>query len=128
MDPIADMLTSIRNALVLQHPMVKVPFSDLKYKIVKILEKNGFVEKAEKKGRKTKRFIEITLKYDNKNSVISGIKRVSSPGQRIYIRSTQMRKIKGGYGTAIISTSRGLMTGKEARKQKLGGEVICEIW
>jgi small subunit ribosomal protein S8 len=129
-DPIADMLNRIRNAQTVSHLTVEVPFSNLKYEIAKILEENGFIEKVEKKGRKTKRTIEIVLKYHDKTPAILGLKRVSKPGQRIYLDSTQIKKVKDGYGMAIISTSKGkgLMTDKEARKQKIGGEVICEVW
>jgi len=128
MDPIADMLTSIRNASVVQHPTVEMPFSNLKYEIAKILEKHGFIEKVEKKGKKAKKTIEITLKYHDKTPAILGLKRISKPGQRIYLNLTKIKKIKKGYGMTIISTSKGLMTDKEVRKQKLGGEVICEAW
>lgn len=128
MDPISNMLTSIRNALAVQHPVVEIPYSNLKYEIAKILEKNGFIEKVEKKGRKIKRTIEITLKYQGDSSVILGLKRISKPGQRIYVDSTKIGKNKKSYGIAIISTSKGVMTDKEAKKQKIGGEVLCEIW
>jgi len=127
-DPITDMLNRIRNAQAVLKETVEVPFSNLKYEIAKILEKNGFIEKVEKKGKKTKKIIEITLKYDNKIPAISGLKRISKPGQTIYLGHRKIKRVKGGYGIAIISTSKGLMTDKEARKQKLGGEVICEIW
>ena len=128
MDPISDMLTSIRNALTVKYPTVSIPFSNLKYGIVKILEKQGFIEKLEKKGKRSKRFIEITLKYTDNLPAISGLKRISKPGQRIYSDWKKIKRVKGGYGIAIISTSKGLMTNKEARKQKLGGEIICEVW
>jgi small subunit ribosomal protein S8 len=128
MDPISDMLTSIKNAQAVHHPTVEVPFSNLKYEIAKILEKEKFIEKVEKKGKKAKKIIEITLKYQDKVPAISGLKRISKPGQRIYQKVKKIKRVKGGYGIAIISTSKGLMTDKEARKQKLGGEVICEIW
>ncbi|MCX6759295.1 MAG: 30S ribosomal protein S8 [Candidatus Nealsonbacteria bacterium] len=128
-DPIADMLNRIKNAQAVSHPTVEVPFSNFKYEIAKILKKHGFIEKVEKKGRKVKRAIVITLKYRDKTPAISGLKRVSKPGQRIYLDSTQIKRVKGGYGMAIISTSKGgLMIDKEARKQRLGGEVLCEIW
>ena len=135
MDPIANMLTSIRNALAVQHETVTVPFSNLKYQIALILEKNNFIKKVEKKGRKTKT-IEITLKYlpakdsTEKSMVpaISGIRKISKPGQRIYLNSIQIKKVKGGYGMAIISTSKGIINDQQARKQKIGGEVICEVW
>jgi len=128
MDPISDMLTSIRNTLAVRQPTVKIPFSKLKYEIAKILEKEKFIEKAEKKGRKTKASIEITLKYTDNLPVISGLKKISKPGQRIYSDWKKIKKVKGGYGIAIISTSKGLMTDREAKKQRVGGEVICEIW
>ncbi len=128
MDPISDMLNRIKNALAVQHQTVKVPYSDLKYEIIKILEENNFIGKSDKKGRKNKRIIEINLKYNDGAPVISGLRKISKPGQRIYHNSIQMKKVKGGYGMAIISTSKGLMTDKEARKQKIGGEVLCEVW
>jgi len=127
-DPISDMLNRIKNAQAVLKTQLDVPFSNLKYEIAKILEKEGFVEKIEKKGKKTKRTIEIILKYEDKKPVISGLKRISKPGQRIYLPSKKIKKIRGGYGILIISTSKGLMTNKEARRQKLGGEIICEIW
>jgi len=127
-DPIADMLNRIKNAQAVDHPTVEMPFSNLRYEIAKILEENGFIEKAEKKGRKTKKTIEIILKYHDKTPAISGIKKISKSGQRIYLGSAQIKKTKEGYGMAIISTSKGLMTGKEARKQKIGGEILLEIW
>jgi small subunit ribosomal protein S8 len=128
MDPISDMLTIIRNALIVRQPTLCVPFSNLKYRISKILEREGFIEKVETKRRKSKRFIEITLKYSNNRPAISGLKKISKPGQRIYAKWQKIKRVKGGYGIAIISTSKGLMTDKEARKQKIGGEIICEIW
>ncbi len=136
-DPISNMLTSIRNAQAVLHQTVEIPFSNLKYELAKILVREGFLERVEKKGRKIKKTLEITLKYitspespGKKIPVISELKRVSRPGQRIYFSSKKIRRVKGGYGIAIISTSkgRGLMTDKEARKQKVGGEIICEIW
>ena len=128
-DPIADMLNRIRNAQAVLKATVDIPFSDLKYGIAKILEKKGFVAKIEKKGKKTRRTIEITLKYDANQPVISGLKRISKPGQRIYKKAKEIKPVKGGYGVAVISTPKeGLVTDKEARKKKLGGEVICEVW
>jgi small subunit ribosomal protein S8 len=129
MDPISDMLIAIKNAQAVEHPTVDIPFSNLKYEIAKILAKEGLIEKVEKKGKKLKKFIEITLKYDEKKrGAISDLKRISKSGQRIYLPHKKIKKVKGGYGIAIISTPKGLMTDKEARKQKLGGEIICEIW
>jgi small subunit ribosomal protein S8 len=128
MDSIVDMLNRIRNAQMVGHPAVDIPFSNFKYEIAKILEKQGFLHKIEKKGRKTRASIEITLKYDDKRPVIEGLKRVSKQVQRIYSNKDNIQKVKGGFGISIVSTSKGLMTDKEARKQNLGGEIICEIW
>lgn len=127
-DPISDMLTLIRNAQAVSHSTVDVPFSKIKYKIAKILEKEGFIEKATTRGRKKQKTIRVTLKYIENLPVISGLKRVSRPGQRIYLPYDKIKPVKGGYGLAIISTPKGLMSSKEARRKKLGGEVICEIW
>ena len=122
------MLNRIRNAQAVLKEAVDVPFSNLKYEIAKILEKEKLIKKAEKKGKKNKKIIEITLRYEGKVPVISGLKRISKSGQRIYASTKRIKPVKGGYGIAIVSTSKGLMTNKEAKKQKLGGEIICEIW
>ncbi|MDO8424517.1 MAG: 30S ribosomal protein S8 [bacterium] len=136
MDVISDMLIKIKNAQMVAKDAVSIPFSALKYEVVKILEKEGFigeVEKKKKKIGKNNRFqlspvLEISLKYEDKAPAISGVKRISKPGQRIYLPYSQIRRVKGGYGIAIISTSKGLLSDKEARKQKVGGEVMCQIW
>lgn len=128
MDPIADLLVRIKNAQASGHENVEAPFSKVKFEVAKILEKEGFVSLVEKKGVKGKEKVEISLKYDQGVPAISGIKRVSKPGQRIYIGSEKIRPIKQGYGRAIISTSQGLMTDKEAKKENMGGEILCEIW
>lgn len=122
------MLNSIRNAQAVLHPQIEIDFSNLKYEIAKILEKKGFIEKAAKNGKKTRKTLEIVLKYNDKIPAISGIKRISKPGQRIYTPAQKIKSVRGGFGFSIISTSKGLMTGSEAKKQNLGGELICEIW
>jgi len=127
-DPIADMLNIIRNAQMAGREEAPVPFSGIKFNIAQILEKNKFVDKVEKKGKKNGKFMSIVLKYDNKAPAISGLKRISKPGQRIYFAAKDIKSVRGGYGIAIISTPKGLMTNKEARKQKIGGELICEVW
>jgi len=134
-DPIADMLTRIRNALAVGKKEVVFPFSKIKFEIGKILENEGFIKKIEKipanLNQKEGKFeqLKVDLKYlDNKDPAIRNLKRVSKPGQRIYVKKDQLPKVLGGLGIAIISTSKGLMTDKEARKRKLGGEIICEIW
>jgi small subunit ribosomal protein S8 len=136
MDPISDMFSAIKNAQAVKKDTVDVPFSKIKFEILKILEKEKFIEKVEKIKKKIQRgkkkpkpFLRIKLKYDeNKIGAISDIKRISKPGQRIYLPYKKIKKVKGGYGISIISTSKGIMTDKEARKQKIGGEIICEIW
>ena len=128
MDPIADMLTSIRNAQAVLKETVKIHFSKFKFELAKVLEKNGFVKKVEKKGRGIKRVIEIKLKYEDKIPVISGLKKISKPGQRIYAGVAEIKPVRSGYGISIISTSKGLMTDKEVRRQNIGGEVICKVW
>ena len=131
-DPIADMLNIIRNAQAVLKETAVIPFSNLKYEIAKILEKQGFVGKIEKKGRKPKKVLEVTLKYptagESNSTVITGLKRISKPGQKIYTGAKKIRQVRGGYGISIISTPKGLMTNKEAKRKKLGGEIICEIW
>lgn len=128
-DPITDMLNRIRNAQAVRHQTVEVPHSNLKQKLAEILAREGFLDKIEKRRKKTQKIIEIYLKYSaDKSPAISGLKRISKPSQRIYKKSKEIRKIRGGYGIAIISTPYGLMTNKEARKNKAGGEILCEVW
>lgn len=127
-DPIADMLTRIRNAQQVRQKTVELPFSKFKFELAKIIKKGGYIQEAAKRGKKTKKSLEIVLKYQDKTPCISEIKRISKPGRRVYVSSKSIKPVKQGFGTMIISTSRGLMTDKDARKQKLGGEVICEIW
>jgi small subunit ribosomal protein S8 len=127
-DPSTDMLNRIRNAQAVLKPTVDVPISKIKLEICQILAREGLIKGFEKKGRKNNKVIQIALKYDGKIPAISGMKIISKPGQKIYLPYKKIRKVKGGYGFSIISTSKGLMTDKEARKKKLGGEVICEIW
>lgn len=129
MDPIGDMLTRIRNAQAVGHLTVDIPFSNLKFKIAQILAKKNFITDLKKIKRFRRKFLRIHLKYKDKNvPVISGLKRISKPGQKIYKKTNEIKKVKGGYGIAIISTSKGLITDQEAKKLKIGGEVICEIW
>jgi len=128
MDPIADLLVRIKNAQASGHELVEAPFSKVKFAISKILEREGIIGAVEKKGVKNKEKIEITLKYDQGVGAIGEIKRVSKPGQRIYTSSEKIRSVKQGYGLSIISTSQGLMTDKEARKKKIGGEILFQIW
>ena len=129
MDPISDMLTRIRNAKAVGHATVSVPHSQMKLAILKILKREGLIEEYEKKGKKVRKSILVTLRYHKDGSpYINDLKKVSKPGQRIYKKSSEIFPVKQGYGLAIVSTTSGLLTDKEARHKKLGGEVICEIW
>lgn len=134
-DPIADMLTRIRNASAIRKDEVVLPMSKIKLDIAKILEKSGWVGKVEvikndgqKNGNGIFNELKIALKYDNKESKISSIKRISKPGLRIYVNKDKLPKVLNNMGIAIISTSQGIMTNKDARKKKIGGEIICEIY
>ncbi|MDD4062541.1 MAG: 30S ribosomal protein S8 [Candidatus Pacebacteria bacterium] len=127
-DPIADMINRIKTAQAVSKKTVKVPFSKLKYEIAKTLENKGWVNGVEKKGRDTDKYIEIELKYVDGEGFIRGIKRKSTPGQRIYSAVSDIRRVKDGAGISIISTSKGLMTNYEARKANLGGEILIEIY
>ncbi len=127
-DPIADMINRLANAQAVKKETVEVPFSQIKYAIAKILEEKGFVKNVEFKGKRTKKIIEISLLYPNGIPRITGVKRISKPGQRVYAPFQGMRRIRSGWGIAIISTSKGLMTDREAQKEKVGGEILCEIY
>lgn len=129
-DPIADMLTRIRNANMRKHDTVDIPASKMKIAIADILVNEGYIEKYEIVGEGIKRTIRITLKYTaNKTErVISGLKKISKPGLRVYAGKENMPKVLGGLGIAIVSTNEGVITDKEARKRGVGGEVLCFIW
>ena len=128
-DPIADLLTRIRNALTAKHETVTVPASKMKKSIVDILVNEGFVKSAEVVENEGKSDIVITLKYGKKNEkVITNLKRISKPGLRVYCGYDKLPKVLGGLGIAIISTSKGVMTDKEARAEKIGGEVLAYVW
>lgn len=127
-DPIADMINRIKTAQAASKKTVKVPFSQLKYEIAKTLESKGWVNGVGKKGRGIDKYIEIELKYVNGEGFIRGVKRRSTPGQRIYSAASDIKRVKDGAGISIISTSKGLMTNYEARKANLGGEILIEIY
>jgi small subunit ribosomal protein S8 len=128
-DPVADMLTKIRNASAAKFEKVDIRTSKLKLEIVKILKNEGFIKNFKKVTIDDVNFIRIFLKYDNKeNSVIHGIQKVSTPGRRVYSGYKSMPRVFNGYGTVIVSTSSGVITGKKAAAQKIGGEVICTVW
>ncbi|MBR1661859.1 MAG: 30S ribosomal protein S8 [Acidaminococcaceae bacterium] len=128
-DPIADMLTRIRNANSVYHDKVEIPSSKIKEAIAGILKDEGFIKDFEVIEDNKQNVIKVSLKYGaNREKVISGLKRISKPGLRVYSQKDQLPKVLGGLGIAIISTSKGLMTDKEARKAGLGGEVLAYVW
>ena len=128
-DAIADMLTRIRNANQMRYQEVLVPSSKTKLEIARILKEEGFIEDYKVSKDNVQGPIELTLKYgQNKERVITGLKRISKPGLRVYAKASEVPKVLNGLGIAVISTSQGVMTDKEARKQNLGGEVLCYIW
>lgn len=128
-DPIADLLTRIRNANQMRYNEVVVPSSKMKLEIVKILEREGFISGYKIEKNEVQDNIILTLKYGkNKERVISGLKRISKPGLRVYAKAEEVPTVLNGLGIAIVSTSKGVMTGKEARKENLGGEVLAYIW
>jgi small subunit ribosomal protein S8 len=126
-DPISDMLTRIRNAHRALLPALELPHSKMKESIAGILKKEGYIADFGVEGQIGKK-LKLKLKYQGKKGVIEGLRRVSSPGLRRYVRATDIPRVRGGLGTAIVSTSQGLMSGVQARKNNLGGELICYIW
>jgi small subunit ribosomal protein S8 len=127
-DPIADMLTRIRNALMAHHDSVLMPASRIKLSIAKILKDEGFITDYTVLRGKPQRMIKISLKYINGHPVIAGLERVSKPGLRLYVGRKEIPRIYGGLGVAILSTSKGLMTGQEAWRRNFGGEMLCYVW
>ena len=131
-DPISDMLTRIRNGLAVKKAEVVLPYSKLKHNLAELLHNQGWIDQVEIDGgmeEKSLKQLKLKLKYDAAGSpIISGLNRVSKPGQRIYARSQEIPKVKSGFGATIVSTPKGLMTDRQARKERVGGEVICQIW
>jgi small subunit ribosomal protein S8 len=128
-DPVADMLTRIRNAISARHQKVDIPASKLKLEIARILKEEGYVSNFKATEEEGHKILRIYLKYANNNeAVISNVNRVSRPGCRVYVRRTEIPRELGGLGINILTTPRGVMTGRQARKQGLGGELLCEVW
>ena len=127
-DPIADMLTRIRNANTMRYKEVEIPSSKVKVEIAKILKNEGFINDYKIKKNNVQDIIVLNLKYNNKERVITGLKRISKPGLRVYAKSSEIPRVLNGLGIAIISTSKGIMTGKDAKAANLGGEVLAYIW
>ena len=127
-DPIADMLTRIRNANAQRHETVDIPSSKMKKTIAQILLEEGYIKSFEEIEDNAQGIIRITLKYVNKQKVITGLKRISKPGLRVYANKEELPRVLGGIGTALISTSKGIMTDKKARQEGVGGEVLAFVW
>jgi small subunit ribosomal protein S8 len=128
-DPVADMLTRMRNAVMARHEFTLVPYSKMKLAIAKILKEEGFIDNYEVLRGKPERIIKVYLKYmDKKQPAIFGLKRISKPGLRVYVGRSEIPRVYGGLGIAILSTPSGVMTGQQAWKQRLGGELLCYVW
>lgn len=128
-DPVADMLTKVRNAAMARHEKVDIPASKLKLEIVKILKTEGYIKNFKKVTQEGSNCIRVFLKYDEKNSsVIHGIEKLSTPGRRVYAGYKDLPRVYNGYGTVIVSTSLGVTTGKKAQEKQVGGELICKVW
>jgi len=126
-DPISDLLCRLRNAARAQHPDVLVPHSKLKESLAHVLKSEGYLTDVSVEGA-TKKQIRMKLRYAGKKTVLEGLRRMSSPGRRVYARSTEIPKVRGGLGVVVLSTSSGIVTDREARKRNLGGELLCSIW
>ena len=128
-DPVADMLTKVRNAAMARHEKVDVPASKLKLEIVKILKTEGYIKNFKKVQEEGKNILRIFLKYDDENNpVIHGVKKISTPGRRVYSGYKDLPRVFNGYGTIIVSTSSGVTTGKKATEKMVGGELVCTVW
>lgn len=127
-DPISDMFNRIKNVQAVGKTTVEIPFSKIKFEIARILKENNLIEDFSKKGKKVDKTIKINFKINDKNQKNLNFKRISKPGRRLYQGWEDIRLIKQGFGMVIMSTPKGLLSGKDARKQKVGGEIICEVW
>ncbi|MDP0488004.1 MAG: 30S ribosomal protein S8 [Fusobacterium sp. JB021] len=127
-DPIADMLTRIRNANAVMHEKVDIPYSNLKFKLAEILKEEGYVTNYKVITDDNKKNIRIYLKYDGKDRVIKGLKRISKPGRRVYAQVDELPRVLSGLGIAIVSTSKGIVTDRVARQENVGGEVLAFVW
>jgi small subunit ribosomal protein S8 len=128
-DPITDLLNRLRNAMTAGHDRVDVPASRLKEELVRVLAEEGYLASFRRLEEKGRPVLRIGLKYDTEGEpIVSGLERVSRPGRRVYAAAKEIPEVLGGLGTSIVSTSRGLLTGRRAREQRLGGEILCNIW
>ncbi|MCC6235596.1 MAG: 30S ribosomal protein S8 [Verrucomicrobiales bacterium] len=127
-DPISDLLCRLRNAARAQHTDVLIPHSRLKMSIAEVLKREGYLTEVALEGATVKKQIRVKLKYAGKKSVIEGLRRLSSPGRRVYAKADAIPKVRGGLGVVVISTSLGVVTDREARRKNLGGELLCSVW
>ena len=128
-DPISDMLARIRNGALARHDRVEMPHSNLKKDIAAVLKSEGFVDDVRESDGEGKKTLTLVLRYGRgKDSAIDGVRRVSAPGRRVYVRYDRIPRVRSGMGISILSTSRGVMTDRQAREQKVGGELLCEVW
>ena len=128
-DPIADMLTRIRNAIAVGHEQVEMPLSKLREGIAKILVVEGYIDRYETAGEGVHQNLVLFLRYGpRRSSVIAGLRRVSRPGHRVYRQAGEIPRVQGGLGVSVVSTSQGLLADREARRRRLGGEILCEVW
>ena len=132
MDPIADMLIRKKTAQAVRGEQVVMPFSKVKFKIANILKEAGYISEVERKNKKAKKveheYLQLTSKYQDNQGALSGVKIISRPSRRMYIKAKEIKPVRSGYGIAIISTSKGIVNSREAKKLDLGGEIICEVW
>jgi small subunit ribosomal protein S8 len=132
MDPISDMITRIKNAQAVRQEQVWVPFSKVKFTIANLLKEAGYIAEVDRKKRKAKKaeieWLELKLKYDDGRGAISGVRLISRPSRHIYTKAKEIRPVRSGYGLAVVSTPKGIMSGSAARKENVGGEVMFEIW
>ena len=126
-DPISDLLCRLRNAARAQHADVLVPHSHLKFSLAEVLKREGYLAEVSVEGT-TKKQIRMKIRYAGRKSVLEGLRRLSSPGRRVYARCTEIPKVRGGLGVVVLSTSSGIVTDREARKRNLGGELLCSVW
>lgn len=129
MDPLADMLIRIKNAALVRKESVSVPHSKLKSEVASLLKEKGYLKQVETKGRKTRKFLELEISYDNYGDpIFHDVKKISKPSRRVYKKVSELMPVKHGFGFAIVSTPKGLKTDESARREKIGGELLCEIW
>lgn len=127
-DPIADLIIQLKNASMAKKPSVVLPYSEMKFTIAEILNKEGFLKSVSKKGKKVKKYLEMDLLYKDDRPRIKGVRRISKPGRRVYKKSSELRPVRQGTGLLLLSTPSGVMTNRTARDSKVGGEALFEIW